>query len=152
LLKFFLKISDIISITQKYKQAKISIVQSKEGLESLFKIKRITEIKVTIAKPNSDIFSDDFESKIEAHLAATHSQKLTMTYDVEPGQSIVATNEIKTISEAALENGNVQVKGRDETGAVVRSTQEFPKILQGTYDPEEISEREAFRRIVANKG
>lgn len=152
LLKYFRRISDDLEITEKYNSAKISIVQSTEGLEELFNLKRITEVKITILKPNSDIFADDFEAQVEAHLAETHAQKLILTYDAEPGQSIVANNQIRTVSSAALENGNVQVRGRDETGAVVRSTEEFPKILQDTYDPDELSEKEAFRRLVARQG
>lgn len=152
LLNYFRGISNNTEILAKYNSAKISIVQSTEGLEALFNLKKINEIKITILKPNSDIFADDFEAKIEAHLAETHAQKLVLTYDAEPGQSIVASKEIRAVSSAALENGSVQVKGRDETGAVTRSTEEFPKILQDTYDPDEISEKEAFRRIVANKG
>jgi len=152
ILRFFRKIADNLEILTKYNSAKISIVQSTAGLDALFNLKKINEIKITLLKPNSDIFADDFEAQIEAHLAETHTQKLVLTYDAEPGQSIVPNTEIRTVSSAALENGSVQVKGRDETGAVTRSTEEFPKILQDTYDPDEISEREAFRRIVANQG
>lgn len=152
LLKFFRRISENLDIVSKYKTAKISIVQSTAGLDNLFSIKKINEIKITLLKPNSDIFADDFEAQIEAHLAETHTQKLVLTYDADPGHSIVPNAEIRTVSSAALENGSVQVKGRDETGAVTRSTEEFPKILQDSYDPDEISEKEAFRRIVANQG
>ncbi|MCO5152840.1 MULTISPECIES: DUF4747 family protein [unclassified Shinella] len=151
-LKYFRKAADNLEMLAKYNSAKISIVQSTEGLEALFNLKKINEIKITILKPNSDIFADDFEAKVEAHLAETHAQKLVLTYDAEPGQSIVAGKDIRAVSTAALENGSVQVKGRDETGAVTRSTEEFPKILQDTYDPDEISEKEAFRRIVASQG
>ena len=152
LLKYFRNISENLDILQKYKSAKISIVQSTSGLDALFSLKKINEIKITILKPNSDIFADDFESRVEAHLAESHAQKLVLTYDAEPGQSIVPGKDIRAVSNAALDNGSVQVKGRDETGAVTRSTEEFPKILQDTYDPDEISEKEAFRRIVANQG
>lgn len=151
LLRFFGKIADNLNILEKYHSAKISIVQNTTGLDTLFNLKKISEIKITILKPNSDIFADDFEARVEAHLAETHTQKLVLTYDAEPGQSIVPNKEIRVVSGAALENGNVQVKGRDETGAVTRSTEEFPKILQDTYDPDEISEREAFRRIINNQ-
>lgn len=151
LLKFFRKVSDQLEILQKYNSAKVSIVQSTEGLDALFNLKKINEVKITILKPNSDIFADDFEAKVEAHLAETHAQKLILTYDAEPGQSIVPGKEIRAVSNAALENGSVQVKGRDEKGAVTRSTEEFPKLLQDTYDPDEISEKEAFRRIVASQ-
>src|SRR3546814_14345259 len=50
------------------------------------------------------------------------------------------TEEIRTVSEVALENGVVEVRGRDAHGAVKRSTEEQPKIIQDQYDPDERSE------------
>lgn len=152
ILKYFVKVSENLAILEKYNAAKISVVQSKTGLDRLFELKKLSEIKITILKPNSDIFSDDFESQIEAHLAESHSQKLVLIYDADHGKSIVASEEIKAIGNVALENGKVEVKGRNETGAVSKSTEDHPKILQDRYDPDAISESEAFSRLTQGEG
>ncbi|WP_181706867.1 DUF4747 family protein [Chthonobacter rhizosphaerae] len=151
-LRLFEGLSDNLDITAKYNLATITIVQSAEGLAQLFSVAKINEVKITILKPNSDIFEDDFEAKIEAHLHETHSRSLVLTYDAEPGQSIVINEGIKNVTQVALENGGVEIKGRDETGAVYRSTNEYPKLLQDRYDPNVMSEENAFRRIVAKDG
>lgn len=135
-------------IVEEFGQPSISIVQTRAGLEAMFSIDRIKKIEITLEKPNSDVFADDFEEEIEKHLAETNTQKMTVTYDAVPGESIVATKEIRRIGEVALENGDITVIGRDKGVAVKKSTEEFPKLLQGKYDPDSISEQQAFNRLI----
>jgi Domain of unknown function (DUF4747) len=144
----FSGLADDLKITGQFGSAKITVVQSKDGLDALFKLPVIKEIKITIYKPNADIFADDFEEQIEAHLEQAHSQRVTLSYEAEPGDSLVPTDEIKAVSAVALENGVVAVRGRSLQGAVTRSTDDLPEVLQGKYDPDEVSEQEAFRRLL----
>src|SRR3546814_11085938 len=62
-LSLFLGLADDLSIRQKYGHVKITVVQSRAGLNALFKLPVIKEIKITIKKPNADIFADDFEEQ-----------------------------------------------------------------------------------------
>lgn len=137
-----------LGITQKYGDVKITVIQSKEGLARIFALTVIKEITITIEKPNADIFADDFEAQIEAHLASAQSKRLTITYEADPGSSVVPTDEIKAISQVALENGSVKVNGRDDSGAVKRSTDDHPMQYQDKYDPDATTERQAFRSIL----
>lgn len=147
-LSLFQGLTDDPTISGKYGDVKITVVQSREALERIFALPVIKEITITILKPNADIFADDFEAQIEAHLATTHSKKLAISYEADPGGSIVPTDEIKAISQVALENGNVKVNGRDDSGVVKHSTEDHPKQYQGKYDPDVISENQAFRSIL----
>lgn len=148
-LRIFQRLSEDLHILDEYGPATISVVQDSSGLEIVFGLNIIKKITITILRPNPDIFSDDFEEQVEAHLAEAHSKKLVIGYEAVPGQSLVPTDEIQTASAVALENGKVETRGRDETGAVTRSTEDYPRILQDRYDPDELSEREAFRRLVS---
>lgn len=147
-LSLFQGLSSDLGISQKFGDAKITVIQSKEGLEKIFSIPIIKEITITIVKPNADIFSDDFEAQIEAHLAGTHSKKLTISYEADAGSSVVPSDEIKAISAVALENGSVKVNGRDDSGAVKRSTDDHPMQYQDKYDPDSMTENQAFRSII----
>lgn len=147
-LTLFSRLADNLAITHKYGNVQITVVQSKEALDRIFSLRTIKSITITIHKPNADIFADDFEEQIEAHLLQTHSKKVTIAYEAEPGGSVVPTAEIRTISSVALENGNVEVKGRDESGAVSLSSNDHPKVIQDKYDPDAMSESQAFRSIV----
>ena len=142
-LTLFSKLADNLAIRQKYGDVQLTVVQSKEALDRIFSLPTIKSISITIQKPNADIFADDFEEQIEAHLLQTHSKKVTISYEAEPGGSVVPTAEIRTISSVALENGNVEVKGRDESGAVSLSSNDHPKVIQDKYDPDTMSESQA---------
>jgi hypothetical protein len=137
-----------LDITAKYNLANVSIVQRREGLDVLFGIKRIDAITINVQRPNPDIFSDDFEEKVEAHLEQTHSRAVEIRYTAVQGESIVPTPSIKSVSEAALENGHVEVVGRTDVGRVTLSTKSFPVKYQTKYDPDQVAEETAFRSLV----
>lgn len=136
------------AIRQAYGMVHVTVVQSRDGLDALFALPVIKEVRITIYKPNPDIFADDFEAQIEAHLAQTNSQRVSISYQADPGQSLNPTDEIRAVSEVALENGEVEVRGRDEKGAVTKSTEQMPAELHDKFDPEAMTEQSAFRRLI----
>lgn len=138
-------------IVLKYGDVKVDTVQSKEALDYVFELEVIKEVKITINKPNADFVDDDFEEKIESHLASTGSRSLTLVYEAERGGSIEPTSELKAAGAVALNNGLVEVKGRDANGATSRSTNEHPETLTAKYNPAETLESTAFRKLVAEK-
>lgn len=149
--KFFEAVTDDLGLISEFGTAKISIVQDKIGLDRLFSIDVIREVKVTIMKPNADIFSSDFAAKIEKNLESSNARKLTLAWESEPRESLTITDDMREAGEVALSNGAVEVRGRDNGGAVTQSTSNFPKSLQTTYDPETSSESQAFRKLVEDE-
>lgn len=147
-LRFFSSLSRDLKIMALFGEAKISIVQDKANLEKMFSIKRIKEIEITILKPSSDVFDDDFEKNIEKHLEDTASSQFTVTYRAEANKSIKPDDDIRKISGVALENGSVNVKGRDEKGAVRLNSTQFPKEMHDRYDPDLQTERNAFFSLI----
>ncbi len=147
-LRFFRGFAERSDIADEFGVAKINIVQDKYSLKEMFSIKRIKEINITIAKPNTDIFDDDFEINIEKHLEQTGSREISVSYKSEGNGSIKPDDDIKKISQVALENGTVEVVGRDERGAVRLNSEDFPKELHDRYDPDEQSERSAFFALI----
>ena len=114
----------------------------------MFSIKRIKEIEITILKPNTDIFDDDFETNIEKHLEDTKSRQFTVIYSAESNGSIEPDDDINKISKVALQNGSVNVVGRDEKGAVRLNSKQFPRDLHDRFDPDAQSERNAFFGLI----
>ncbi|ADY64738.1 hypothetical protein AGROH133_06868 [Agrobacterium tumefaciens] len=146
--KFFGHLAKNLEVMNEFGEAQISLVQEKASLDRMFKIDRITEISITIAKPNTDIFDDDFEKNIEGHLAETHSRAVTISYRADAGGSIKPDDDILKISNVALSNGSVEVKGRDEKGAVKLNSEDYPLDLHDKYDPDEKQERSAFLALL----
>ncbi|MCV9960274.1 DUF4747 family protein [Pararhizobium sp. BT-229] len=142
--KFFSHLSANLDIMGEFGEAQVSIVQDKATLDKMFKIDRIKEISITILKPNPDIFDDDFDKNVEAHLAQTHSREITVTYKADANGSITPDDDINKIGTFALTNGSVTVVGRDGKGAVRMNSEQFPEELHDRFDPEVQSERNAF--------
>lgn len=147
-LRFFTGLAVQSQVANEFGETKITIIQDKSSIEAMFAIKRIKEINITIVKPNTDIFDDDFESNIEKHLEQTGSREFSVSYKSEGNGSIKPDDDIKKISKVALENGTVEVIGRDEKGAVRLNSENFPKELHDRYDPDEQSERTAFFGLI----
>lgn len=146
--RVFRAIFDDLKIRGEFGDVKVSIVQNKAGIDRLFSLKVIKEIDILLEKPNADIFADDFEEKIEKHLEESRSREVRIIYRAERGSSIEPTKEIRAVSEAALDNGRVIVRGRDDKGATVRASEDHPRILHDKYDPDETSEEAAFRSLI----
>lgn len=146
-LTLFDRLADNLIITNDFGEAKITIVQSKVGLENVFSLPVIKRVIITIDKPNADIFDDDFDQNVEAYLEQLNSRRLTLVLEAEGGKSIQPTAELRRLGQSALENGSVRTEGRDQKGATKRSTEDFPRPLHDKYDPDEVTEKVAFRRL-----
>ncbi|WP_137153486.1 DUF4747 family protein [Rhizobium sp. FKL33] len=145
---FFSHLSRDLDVMEKFGEAQISIVQDRATLDKMFKIERIKEISVTILKPNTDVFDDDFEKNIEAHLANTKSREFTVKYKADARGSIEPDDDIKRISKIALDNGSVKVIGRDDKGAVNLNSEKYPEEFHDKFDPDVQSERSAFDALL----
>lgn len=144
---FFERLSDNLSITRDFGATKITIVQSKVGLDNVFSLSVIKRVIIVIDKPNADIFDDDFDENVEEYLEQLNSKRLTVILEAESGKSIPATPELRRLGESALEHGSVRSEGRDAKGTTKRSTENFPKPLHDKYDPDEVTEKVAFRKL-----
>lgn len=143
----FRTLADDKEIVALFGPAKISILQDKQSLDRIFKLKRLKSITFIIDRPNPDIWSDDLEGEVDAHLAAVHAQRISVTYDAPPGGSLVETPSLRRLGNSALNNGEVEARGYDANGHVKVSTLDSPRIDQIKYDPESESEQAAFERL-----
>lgn len=147
----FERLSDDLAILQEFGEPKITIVQSKSGLSTLFSLPVIKRVTIVLQKPNADIFEDDFDEKVEKYLEELNSKKLTLVLEAEAGKSIDPKPQLRRVGESALEHGYVKVDGRDAQGATSRSTEDFPRELHDKYDPDQENEAQAFRRLTGQQ-
>lgn len=143
----FRALADQQSIVGVFGYAKISILQDKQSLDRIFRLKRIKSITFVIDRPNPDIWSDDLEGEVDAHLAAAHAQRISVTYDAPPGGSLVETPSLRRLGNGALRNGQIEARGYDADGHVKVSTLDSPRIEQTKYDPQIENEQIAFERL-----
>jgi hypothetical protein len=143
----FERLADDLRITRDFGEAKITIAQSKAGLNNVFSLPVIKRVTIVIQQPNADIFDDDFDENVENYLKELNSKKLSLVLEAEAGKSIDPKPQLRRIGESALEHGSVKVDGRDEQGATSRSTEDYPRQLHEKYDPDAENEGDAFRRM-----
>ncbi|WP_295194244.1 DUF4747 family protein [uncultured Brevundimonas sp.] len=143
----FKGLAEDAAIVALFGPAKISILQDRQSLDRIFKLKRLKVITFIIDRPNPDIWSDDLEGEVDAHLAAAHAQRIAVTYEAPPGGSLVETPSLRRLGEGALRNGEIKARGYDTDGHVNVSTLDTPRIEQTKYDPEAESEQAAFERL-----
>jgi hypothetical protein len=142
-LAFFEGSANQPSILKAFNGAKITIVQSKLSLDTIFSIRRITSVKIYIEKDN-DIWPDDFED----HLEQKNARSITVEYKSEQGLSIIRDDDIQAAAEASLELGYTEVSGYDDDGHKKLSTKSFPKLAQEKFDKGMYTAVSMFREVI----
>lgn len=149
-LRFFRDLAAKDRLAEQFGEAKISLINDRASLKTLFDLEQINQIRITIQRPNTDIFEDNLEDKVQKHLQEMNGRSLSIIYQSEPGQSLDPTDEIRQISDLALAHGEIEVTGRDGNGSVKLSSDSFPRVTQGKYTNEE-GEAAAFRRLIPRR-
>lgn len=143
----FRALSDNHAITDKFGAVSISIVQDKSTLDRIFKLTRLKRITFILDRPNPDIWSDDLEDQLDAHLGAVHAQRLAVTYTAPSGGSLTETPSLRRLGDSALRNGEVEASGYEGKSHVAISTLDNPRFDQASYDPEAENEANVFDRL-----
>jgi hypothetical protein len=143
----FRKLSDNLDITTKFGAVKISILQDKSSLDRIFGMTRLKRITFIVDRPNPDIWSDDIEGQVDAHLAAVHAQQISVTYTAPSGGSLVETPSLRKLGNTALRNGAIEATGTEGKAHQRISTIDSPRLDQTTYNEEVESEVHAFERL-----
>lgn len=142
--KFFDNLFRNKSLRSKFGDVKVSIIQQRGGMEKIFSIPRITDIDIFIAKPNSDIWDEDFEEQLESK----NARSMRIQFKAERGQGIKRDKALEMLIRASLENGHTEAKGYGANGHETVSTESYPKIVQDHYE-EDTSPSSFFQRLAS---
>jgi hypothetical protein len=143
----FRGLADDLEIIKRFGPIKISILQDRTSLDRIFALTRLKTITFVLDRPNPDIWSDDIEGQVDAHLAAVHAQQVAVSYTAPPGGSLVETPSLRRLGNSALRNGEIEATGYEGRSHVHVSTLDSPRIDQTSYDPEVENESTAFERL-----
>lgn len=132
-------------IVSKYGHVETSIVADHESLDDVFGFHTLKAITITILRPNPDDFGH-LDEQIEDRLIRQNARSLELSYDAVPGQSLEPEELTKNLAPVATRNGEVIASGRNEDGTMeTRSTKDHPMIESQRFDPDVLSEAQAFR-------
>ena len=147
-LVFFEKLFKDRRIVRKFGDVKVTIVQSRGSVERIFSIPRITELQVYIEKPNADIWDGGFEQTAEDHLDGKRARSMFVRYKADRGAGIRRDDDLDALVRTSLRNGRSVAKGYGDQGHMVVTTDRYPRVEQEKYDPDVLSDSQAFDNLV----
>lgn len=113
----------------------VLIEQEQEQLDSIFSLRELRKLEITISKPNPDD-TGKYDKIIKQRLEKQRAAKLTTVLEAEHGQTLEPDPETRTMAALALSDGVVRAHGIDETGRVTnRSTESHPLAINAVYNP-----------------
>lgn len=149
--KFLLSVFSIESVSDKYGQVNVSVIQEEEALREIFSLKLIKTLDIKIFRPNPDDNGSLDEMMMEQMEEAGASQ-VRFGLTGSPKTGVKPTPQIRQLGQAALSHGEIEAKGYDQNdNLVMLSSVNHPVIKKYRYDPEISSERDAFRAAVGGE-
>ncbi len=141
--KYFLSLFSSQELIEKYGEINVDLFQSRTQLDDLMKYRRITEIKVTIRKPNADILSESF---LMDRLMGTNSSELELGLKANQGDVVQFDSELESASNVALQNGEISGKEIVGNRKIQFSSKDHPVRHAEEFDSEGYSDQQGFLR------
>lgn len=144
--RFFDAILNQDQLQRKFGPVYVSIVSRKDSVSEILAGLKLKRLTIHIQRPNPDDFGD-LEREICRRPREQNAGSMTEELAAAPSKSLTPDRGTRLLARVATANGEVTAKGRDENGVnVTRSTKAFPAVETISYDPEDISNQQAFLR------
>jgi len=130
-------------IQEKIGQVDIEVESTKELIQKILNIPRITKLKIDFSFPNPDDLSGSgmkVMRRFKKQNIRRHKQESSSTHD----DGIKADDETKALMDVALSNGKVEAVGYDGERKIELSTVDHPLSSSMRYNPEIQSQYEAM--------
>lgn len=133
-------------LRQRYGTVEVDVVSDKETIRQIFAIEHLRTVTVEVKRPNSDDLGD-YEEEFERRLTEQNARKLTQKLDAIPGHDLKPGDEFRKLAALAIKNGKVEAEGKNAQGLPVHvSSVKHPHLEQIRYDPDALSEKQAYRK------
>ena len=107
----------------------VDVVPEEDALEKVLAISRIGILEIHLKKPNADDNTPDAaEIMQELEEQGAHKKDIKLKAS-DPKKGITPNARTRVEAEAAAENGYVKATGKEGGKKVVRSTEEYPKVI-----------------------
>ncbi|MCU5784851.1 hypothetical protein MA04_04151 [Alcanivorax balearicus MACL04] len=144
--RFFERVLNQSSITNKYGAVNVTHVPGEDALDSALKMYHKDYISMEIKRPNPDDHAE-VEREVMERMKARNVAHYEQNYKAEKGKSIEIDESLGVMARVAAKNGNFEVRGKDVNGHPERlSTKEHPWRYSEYYNPNVELAFEVFRR------
>tara|TARA_R110000850_G_scaffold131858_11_gene252874 strand:+ start:1035 stop:1910 length:876 start_codon:yes stop_codon:yes gene_type:complete len=143
---FFMNLLEDESITQKYKEIEIDVISDADKLSDILGLHHLKSLSIRVNRPNPDGVGG-LDARVDARLNGMGAKSLEESYDAAPERDLVPDEEAREMANLAMANGSVRTEGLDIAGKKIKmSSDEHPVIETQSYDPDDLTERQAFNR------
>jgi hypothetical protein len=143
--KFMASVFSDDHVREEFGQVDVEVVSSREAIDRILSIPRITSLDIRFTVPNDDIGyrnAEEILRRFEEMNIRSHTQRLTSNSE----EGLAPDDELKAEMDIARENGRVTATGMDGEERVERSTEEHPLRQKEHYNPDVETETDAMLR------
>lgn len=133
-------------VSNKFSQIDVCVETSRQALERILQIKRLSSIDISFTIPNNDSINESDVSLMVARIEDQYIETFKQEVKSNSDKGIVPDKYTKTYMEIARSNGVVTVKGYEDEKKVVFSTKDHPLKKTIKYDHRETNQLDALIR------
>ncbi len=147
--KYFKAALSGAEISERFGRVEADIVKSFGEVERIVSLPSLKELRVVIRRPNSDDISRDLAEQIEERLREQNGEEYEEVIRSKDGDGLEPSERTKKLALVGAENG--EVTGKSVVNGVItdHTTEEKPEKIVDTYNKDELSTFEMFRRLAA---
>jgi hypothetical protein len=120
-------------ILEQYGPVSLTLVPDHDVLSRMLALPQKRRLRILLTMPNTDVVSDN-EGDILERYESMGLAKTEQTYAAQASRSLEPDSELKTVMNMAVQNGFVEVSGKDEEGKPAHlSTKDYPMQLSFRY-------------------
>ncbi|GJL73517.1 MAG: hypothetical protein NMNS01_27160 [Nitrosomonas sp.] len=147
---YFRTVFSLDEINNEFKTIEFTLVPQTDFIDSIFEIKTLKTLELTIRRPNTDGL-DDLEDEVFERLNKQNIGQEFIQLRAQKGSSIEPDRKTRSLANVALLNGEVKATGNDAEGKrVIKSTKQHPLIEIGHYTPGNTTARD-FLLVMADR-
>lgn len=122
-------------IMDRFGEVDISLETTREAIQMILQIPRLTQLDIDVTLPNDDVLSD-LSEKIYDRLKNQNVRRIDQTVTSTDDEGIKPDEETKAFMDIARSNGRVRAKGYEGKEIIERSTEDHPLRKKYYYNPE----------------
>lgn len=134
------------TISDQFSQIDVCVETSRQALERILKIERLSSIDISFTIPNNDAINESDVSLMVERIENQYIQTFKQELKSNSERGIKPDKDTKTYMEIARSNGVVSVKGYENETRVEFSTKDHPLKKTIKYDQRETNQLDALIR------
>ncbi len=142
------KLAEDKSIVEQFDTVGVSVIQTGEAIEEVESLSYLKTLLIDYQQPNDDDH-DRFDAVFANKMRAVNARSAVLSLEAGKDVGIIIDPPLRRLAVSALKHGKIIATGLNILGKFVRlSSQDHPETHTERYDPDLLTDRQAFNRVV----